>query len=129
MTHDEIISVVKHHRDGGEVEYQEPGDDEWHGMTDPIDHMDFSCFDYRIKPTKQKRLLTVKELWGKTLMHPQGSMFMVTDLREDGRIALIPHEDESESASISIEIAHAKCWKLAGPDLCYETATSLEVEE
>ena len=50
MTHDEMIAVIAHHRDGGKVEYKhvENTDDDY--IFDPSPSFDFVTFDYRIKP-------------------------------------------------------------------------------
>lgn len=47
MTHDEMIAVIQHHRDGGKVEYQNSGD-QWCDCGSPS--FDFARVKYRIKP-------------------------------------------------------------------------------
>ena len=48
MTHDEMIAVIAHHRDGGEVEYKHVDNCDYCLDSSPC--FDFSQFDYRIKP-------------------------------------------------------------------------------
>lgn len=48
MTHDEMIAVIAHHRDGGKVEIADQGKGNFEDTLNPI--WDFNEFDYRIKP-------------------------------------------------------------------------------
>jgi hypothetical protein len=71
---------------------------------------------------KKKRLMTIKELWGKTLVGKMGSLVAINRVDLDGRIKMI-------NAWSTVAEAHLDDFKVAGPDLDYETATSLEVEK
>jgi hypothetical protein len=51
MTHDEMIAVITHHKNGGKVEFRCKGDDIWV----KVNHIDahgfnFGAFEYRAKP-------------------------------------------------------------------------------
>lgn len=48
MTHDEMIAVIQHHRDGGKVEYHAGYDIGWICTDDPV--WNFGECDYRPKP-------------------------------------------------------------------------------
>lgn len=48
MTHDEMIAVIAHHRDGGKVEIADRGKGNFEDTLNPI--WDFNEFDYRVKP-------------------------------------------------------------------------------
>jgi hypothetical protein len=48
MTHDEMIDVIMHHKNGGEVEVSIRGKQKWEACLRPI--WDFDGFDYRAKP-------------------------------------------------------------------------------
>jgi len=49
MTHDEMIRVIEHHKNGGEVEYRykSKGVEPWTNAEEPL--WDFDRYDYRIK--------------------------------------------------------------------------------
>jgi hypothetical protein len=49
MTHDEMIAVITHHKNGGKVEYKEDGAETWTELyAEPL--WNFAQHDYRIKP-------------------------------------------------------------------------------
>jgi len=48
MTHDEMIAVIQHHKNGGKVQYRRKY--EAGAWTDINPCWDFSCSDYRAKP-------------------------------------------------------------------------------
>jgi hypothetical protein len=48
MTHDEMIAVIAHHRDGGKVEWSYRAQNEWYDDEDPC--WGFNSCDYRPKP-------------------------------------------------------------------------------
>jgi hypothetical protein len=48
MTHDEMIAVITHHRDGGKVEFAHKRGSCWESTISPC--WDFQSFDYRPKP-------------------------------------------------------------------------------
>jgi len=48
MTHDEMITVIAHHKNGGEIEYRLKADVTWRDAPSPW--WDFDEFDYRAKP-------------------------------------------------------------------------------
>ena len=50
MTHDEMIAVIAHHRDGGKVEYMGRGDKTWTRVYNDNPCWNFASHDYRIKP-------------------------------------------------------------------------------
>jgi hypothetical protein len=62
MTHDEMIAVIAHHRDGGKVQYKHKiGMNEWSDI-DPT--WDFSYSDYRPKPEPMVIFAEVSNLTG-----------------------------------------------------------------
>lgn len=48
MTHDEMIAVIAHHRNGGKVEMKPKGDYEWQNANGIV--WNFGIMDYRAKP-------------------------------------------------------------------------------
>ena len=52
MNIEEMIKVMQHFADGGEVECVEKGNDNWEIVTKPL--WNFDDFEYRIKEPKQK---------------------------------------------------------------------------
>ena len=48
MTHDEMIAVIQHHKNGGKVEYYAGDDIGWIYSDDPV--WNFGECDYRAKP-------------------------------------------------------------------------------
>ena len=48
MTHDEMIAVIQHHRDGGEIESSRKVATSWKSTLNPC--LDFTTYDYRPKP-------------------------------------------------------------------------------
>jgi hypothetical protein len=48
MTHDAMIAVIEHHKNGGEIEYRLKADVTWRDARCPW--WDFGEFDYRVKP-------------------------------------------------------------------------------
>lgn len=124
MTHQEMIDVIQHHMNGGEVEVMRH--DGWGQATAPC--WNFHTFDYRKKPEPKTRLLTIKEIWGKTLITPSGKM---------GIVGLMNCEEDDDGEALiliqkkwrTLDMLHDHGWRIAGPDLCYETASSLEVSE
>lgn len=48
MTHDEMISVLAHNKNGGEVQMKPKGDYEWQDANGVL--WNFGIMDYRIKP-------------------------------------------------------------------------------
>ena len=48
MTHDEMIAVIQHHKNGGKIEVRYRGGRIWEADENPL--WNFYCFDYRIKP-------------------------------------------------------------------------------
>ena len=54
MTHDEMISVILHHKNGGKVEYKRKDGALWKEVTTKIGPAwDFDLCDYRAKPEPQ----------------------------------------------------------------------------
>ena len=72
------------------------------------------------KPTK--RLMTIKELWGKTLVSHNECLVTVNRVDSHNQIKML-------NSWNTVEEARLNDWRLAGPDLDYETATSLEVDD
>lgn len=51
MTHDEMIAVIQHHKNGGKVEYKRKDEVVWKEVTSKIGPAwDFDLSDYRAKP-------------------------------------------------------------------------------
>lgn len=86
---------------------------------------DFSTKIYRIKPEIKERFLTVKELWGKTLITKDEQTFIVASAIGDN---INIHIRGSYSYVATVAKLHDTGWKLATNDLTYETATSLKIE-
>ena len=76
----------------------------------------------RLIPKTVKRIMTIKELWGKTLINECGSMMTICNSC-DGSVV-----DSVADEIIPIQELHSRGWKLAGPDLEWSTATSLMIE-
>jgi len=76
----------------------------------------------RLIPKPKKRLMTIKELWGKTLVSRNGCLVTVNKVDSHNQIKML-------SSWNTVEEARLNDWRLAGSDLDYETATSLEVDE
>jgi hypothetical protein len=54
MTHDEMIAVITHHKNGGKVEYKSKDGGLWKEVTTKIGPAwDFYSYDYRAKPETQ----------------------------------------------------------------------------
>ena len=49
MTHDEMIAVIQHHKNGGKVQFNP--DNEWFDVAEPT--WNFYSVDYRAKPEPQ----------------------------------------------------------------------------
>lgn len=65
MTHNEMIKVIEHHKNGGEVEYKNFRSDVWADMLST--HLfNFEIFDYRIK--EKPKTKTVYEIMFKHIM-------------------------------------------------------------
>jgi len=65
MTHDEMIVVIQHHKNGGKVQYSIKNRNEFHDYTDGCNpSWDFHNSDYRAKPEPLV-------LWGEIM--PDGS--------------------------------------------------------
>ena len=52
MTHDEMIAVITHHKNGGEVEYKNHYKGDWTELLEP--RWNFLECDYRAKPEPMK---------------------------------------------------------------------------
>lgn len=54
MTHDEMIAVIEHHKNGGKVEYKHKDEAVWKEITNKIGPAwHFYFYDYRAKPEPQ----------------------------------------------------------------------------
>jgi hypothetical protein len=80
------------------------------------------CKYMRLITKPVKRLMTIKELWGKTLVSRNGCLVTVNKVDSHNQIKML-------NSWNTVEEAHLNDWRLAGPDLDYETATSLEVDD
>lgn len=61
MTHDQMIAVIAHHRDGGEVEYKHVDNTDDDYTLDPSPSFDFVTFDYRVKPEPRSLWIIISE--------------------------------------------------------------------
>jgi hypothetical protein len=62
MTHDEMVAVIEHHKNGGKVQYSVDAGETWH---DAISHAwNFGSLRYRIKPEPMTIWLEINK-WGK----------------------------------------------------------------
>jgi len=51
MTHDEMIAVITHHKDGGKVQCRVKNNTKWHDCDEDDEPLwEFATFDYRAKP-------------------------------------------------------------------------------
>jgi len=71
MTHDEMIAVITHHKNGGKVEYRDCEKSAWRECHKPI--WDFRFFDYRAKPEPLVLWVTVT---------PDGSRYSTHESKE-----------------------------------------------
>ena len=123
MTTKEMIEVITAFENGQEIEAQRKCSDNsanWFDATSPS--WDFYTCNFRIKQKQvvSSRLLTIREVWGKTLVNDHGDMFIVAH-SSSGHLTKV-------NDWCSIGVLHHAGWKLAGPDLNYKTAISLEVQ-
>ena len=65
MTHDEMIAVIQHHKNGGEVEYYTGDDIGWILCDDPV--WNFGENDYRPKPKPMVIFAEVSYITGQVL--------------------------------------------------------------
>jgi hypothetical protein len=65
MTHDEMIAVIQHHKDGGKVEWSHYNKNVWSDSLTPC--WDFLEFDYRPKPEPMVIFAEVSILSGKII--------------------------------------------------------------
>ena len=66
MTHDEMIAVITHHKNGGKVEYKDHGAETWNKLlTEPL--WNFARHDYRIKPEPMVIFAEVSYITGQVL--------------------------------------------------------------
>jgi len=65
MTHEEMIAVIAHHRDGGKVQCRVKNDTKWHDYDrDDEPLWEFATFDYRPKPKPMVIFAEVSNLTG-----------------------------------------------------------------
>ena len=73
MTHDEMIKVIEHHKNGGEIEYKNFRSDVWADKLST--HLfNFEIFDYRIKEKPKTKLVWFWKIKGEL-----GNWFIDTD--------------------------------------------------
>jgi hypothetical protein len=66
MTHDEMIAVIQHHKNGGKVEYMSRAENTWTLVSgEPL--WNFAVHDYRIKPEPMVIFAEVSYITGKLL--------------------------------------------------------------
>lgn len=70
------------------------------------------------------RYLTVREIWGKTLIHSDGRMVLVSSSSSDSHLHGFSLDMDSDWKS-SIPFLHENGWKVADDTLEYNNATSL----
>ncbi len=74
MTHDEMIAVIQHHKNGGKVEYMGRAENTWAPVKgDPI--WNFAAHDYRIKPEPMVIFAEVSYINGELLRASIEPMF------------------------------------------------------
>ena len=74
MTHDEMIAVITHHKNGGKVEYMSRAGNTWASVKDdPI--WNFATHDYRIKPEPMVIFAEVSYITGQVLRASIEPMF------------------------------------------------------
>jgi len=121
----EKIEIMQVYENGADIEFRKKSkvDNQWITLYSYSSVVwDWLGTDYRTKPEPKKRLMTIKELWGKTLVSRNGCLVTVNKVDSHNQINML-------DSWITVEEAHLNDWRLAGSDLDYETATSLEVEE
>jgi hypothetical protein len=66
MTHDEMIAVIQHHKNGGKVEYKDHGAETWIKLlTEPL--WNFARHDYRAQPEPMVIFAEVSYITGQVL--------------------------------------------------------------
>jgi hypothetical protein len=74
MTHDEMIAVIQHHKNGGKIEYITHGDKQWRELCfNPL--WNFATHDYRIKPEPMVIFAEVSYITGQVLRASIEPMF------------------------------------------------------
>jgi len=74
MTHEEMIAVIEHHKNGGKVEYKDHGAETWIKLlTEPL--WNFARHDYRIKPEPMVIFAEVSYITGQVLRASTEPMF------------------------------------------------------
>jgi hypothetical protein len=76
----------------------------------------------RLITKPKKRLMTIKELWGKTLVSRNGCLVTVMTVDSFNQIMMLDSWN-------TVEEAHLNDWRLADQYFDFGHATSLEVEE
>jgi len=71
MTHDEMIAVIAHHKNGGKVQFLRRNETKWVDTSDPL--WEFSIGDYRAKPEPLALWVTVT---------PDGSHYSTHESKE-----------------------------------------------
>jgi len=78
MTHEEMIAVIEHHKNGGKVEYKDHGAETWIKLlTEPL--WNFARHDYRIKPEPMVIFAEVSYITGQVLRAGIEPMFHLRD--------------------------------------------------
>ncbi len=73
MTHDEMIAVIQHHKNGGKVEYKHCDNAVY--VDDVRPSWDFSAFDYRPKPEPMTIYAEVSTITGGIMQASTGPIF------------------------------------------------------
>lgn len=60
MSHDEMIAVIQHHRDGGRIQIANQGKGNFEYTSKPI--WDFNIFDYRAEPEPRSLFVAFNSL-------------------------------------------------------------------
>ena len=80
MTHDEMIAVIQHHKDGGKVECRCKGDGVWINENHlEMRGFNFADFDYRAKPEPMTIFAEVSCITGELLRASTKSMLHMFD--------------------------------------------------
>jgi len=78
MTHDEMIAVIQHHKNGGKVEYMGRAENTW-TLTSGKPLWNFAQHDYRIKPEPMVIFAEVSYITGQVLRAGLEPMFHHAD--------------------------------------------------
>ena len=98
MTHDEMIAVIQHHKNGGKVQCRNHHSNTWHDFLDGIrPSWDFATCDYRAKPESPCHPLAAR------LMHALRPCVLHNNVKPDIKSAAKLIDDQHTAISKAFE--------------------------